>query len=220
MSHSLCTGQLIAINYVDISIRAQHNSCILINLLWISMGKIFFHQQKNNDAIACLEEALEIKKSILPDNHMSLAETRHLLGSLYIQRGDFAPVIPLLLSALVAYRGSQDCDVLKSDVLDLLGRAYAKTGDIDNAILSYEHSLKIKNAVVGTNSSPCSNVLLEIGKLKSLSNDVEGALIAFKEGDCHHFVRSVMISCVSFSPPLKSSHLFYENSEKDSEEDL
>ena len=149
------------------------------------MGKIFFHQQKVNHAIACLEEALEIKKCKLPDKHMSLAETRHLLGSLYIKRGDFAPAIPLLLSALVAHRGSQDCDVLKSDVLDLLGSAYAKTGDIDHAILSYEHSLKIKNVVVGTDTSPCSNVLMEIGKLKSLRNDMDGALIAFKEGDSY-----------------------------------
>ena len=148
------------------------------------MGKIFFHQHKVNHAITFLEEALEIKKSKLTDKHMSLAETRHLLGSLYMKRGDFAPVIPLLLSALVAYRGRQDCDVLKSDVLDLLGNAYAKTGDIDNAILSYEHSLKIKKVVLGTDSSPCSNVMMEIGRLKSLSNDVDGALVAFKEGEC------------------------------------
>ena len=183
MFHSLCTGELFAINILLFYTTTYQQTNASYNHMWISMGKIFFHQQKFNDAIACLEEALEIKKSKLPDKHMSLAETRHLLGSLYIRRGDFAHVIPLLLSALVAYRGSQDCDVLKSDVLDLLGRAYAKAGDIDHAILSYEHSLKIKNVVVGTNSSPCSNVLMEIGKLKSLSNDVEGALVAFKEGD-------------------------------------
>ncbi len=154
-------------------------------------GKDFFHQHKFNHAIACLEEALEIKKSKLTDKHMSLAETRHLLGSLYMKRGDFALVIPLLMSALVAYRGRQDCDVLKSDVLDLLGNAYVKTGDIDNAILSYEHSLKIKKIVVGTDSSPCSIVLMEIGRLKSLNNDVDGALVVFKEGDC--FFRNIPV---------------------------
>lgn len=163
------------------------------------MGKIFFHQHKVNHAIACLEEALEIKKCKLSDKHMSLAETRHLLGSLYIKIGDFAPVIPLLLSALVAYRGSQDCDILKSDVLDLLGSAYTKTGDIDHAILSYEHSLKIKNVVVGTDTSPCSNVLMEIGRLKSLRNDMDGALIAFKEGDLYVFVYFVTTFFAPFS---------------------
>lgn len=121
------------------------------------------------------------------------------MGSLYIKRGDFAPVIPLLVSALVAYRGSQDCDLLKSDVLDLLGSAYTKTGDIDHAILSYEHSLKIKNVVVGTDTSPCSNVLMEIGRLKSLRNDMDGALIALKEGDLYVFVFFVTTFFAPFS---------------------
>ena len=147
----------------------------------ISLGKICSHQDRTDEAIACLEEALRIKKSKLSDMHMSLAETRHLLASLYIKKENFEPVIDLLLSALVAYRGSRDCDILKSDVLDLLGRAFARTGDIDNAIQSYERSLKIKTILVGADSSPCSNVLMEIGKLKSLSNDIDGALIAFKE---------------------------------------
>lgn len=147
----------------------------------ISLGKICFHQDRPDEAIACLEEALKIKKTKLSDKHMSLAETRHLLASLYIKKENFEPVIDLLLSALVAYRGSRDCDILKSDVLDLLGKAFARTGDIDNSIQSYERSLKIKTILVGADSSPCSNVLMEIGKLKSLSNDIDGALIAFKE---------------------------------------
>lgn len=147
----------------------------------ISLGKICFHQDRTDKAIACLEEALNIKKSKLSDKHMSLAETRHLLASLYIKNENFESVIDLLLSALVAYRGSRDCDILKSDVLDLLGKAFFRTGDIDNSIQSYERSLKIKTILVGADSSPCSNVLMEIGKLKSLSNDIDGALIAFKE---------------------------------------
>ncbi len=114
---------------------------------------------------------------------MSLAETLHLLGSLYNKKGTYAPAIPLLNSALVAYRGRRDCEIMKSDVLDLLGSAYAKIGDTDNAILSYEHSLKIKQSVVGVETIPCANVLMEIGKLKYLNNDDDGALAAFKEGD-------------------------------------
>ena len=114
---------------------------------------------------------------------MSLAETKHLLGSLYMRKENFAHVVPLLKSALVAYRGSRDCEIMKSDVLDLLGNAYSKIGEVDHAILSYEHSLKIKKVVVGTESTPCANVLMEIGKLKSKKNDIDGALVAFKEGE-------------------------------------
>lgn len=114
---------------------------------------------------------------------MSLAETLHLLGSLYIKKGTCALAIPLLNSALIAYRGRLDCEIMKSDVLDLLGSAYTKIGDTDDAILSYEHSLKIKKSVVGEGTIPCANVLMEIGRLKSLKKDDDGALAAFKEGD-------------------------------------
>ena len=148
-----------------------------------SLGRIYFHQNQFDSAIVGLEEALKIKESKLPETHMSLAETRHLLGSLYIKKNKFTLAIPLLKSALVSYRGSRDCDVMKSDVLDLLGNAYTKLGENDHAILSYEHSLKIKKVVVGKDHVACANVSMEIGKLKSKKDDIDGALIAFKEGE-------------------------------------
>lgn len=147
-----------------------------------SLGKIHFHQNKVDEAIACLEEALKIKESKLSEKHMSLAETKHLLGSLYVKKKNFESAIALLKSALIAYRGSRDCEIMKSDVLDLLGNAYANIGEQDYAILSYEKSLKIKTVVVGSEATPCANVLMELGKLKFLKGDVDGALVAFKEG--------------------------------------
>ena len=155
--------------------------------LLISLGKIYLFQDKVNDAIVCLEEALEIKKSKLPNNHMSLAETLHLLGSLHIKKGNYATAISYLTSALVLYRGRRSCEIMKSDVLDLLGSAYSKEGKYSNAILSYEHSLKIKKAVVGQDTVPCANVLMEIGRLRSFNNDDDGALTAFKQGDIRFY---------------------------------
>lgn len=153
------------------------------SLLLTSLGKIYFHQDKVDDALTCLEEALIIKKDKLSEKHMSLAETQHLLGSLYIKKKNFEPVIPLLKSALIAYRGSKDCEIMKSDVLDLLGNAYANVDEVDYAILSYEKSLKIKRVVVGAETAPCANVLMELGKLKVSKDDIDGALVAFKEGE-------------------------------------
>ena len=91
---------------------------------------------------------MKIKKAKLSQKHMSLAESQHLLGSLYIKKGNLNDAVPLLNSALADYRGSRDCEIIKSDVLDLLGNAYAQLGETSHAILSYEHSLKIKKIVV------------------------------------------------------------------------
>jgi len=125
---------------------------------------------------------MRIKKLRLPENHVSLAETQHLLGSLYTKKGRHSDSIPMLKSALVAYKSCRDCEVIKSDVLDLLGAAYAMIGETGHAILSYEHSLKIKRVIVGREDVACANVLMEIGRLKSAKEDIDGALIAFKEG--------------------------------------
>lgn len=164
------------------------------NSILISIGRIYFHQDRFDDATACLEEALAIKIEFLPANHMSLAETQHLLGSLYINTDGFVRAIPLLKSALVGYKGSREVEILKSDVLDLLGKAYMKTGENAHAILSYEHSLKMKKVVVGKDCVACANVLMEIGKLKSLSDDIAGALVAFKEGDFFSFHCCIIIT--------------------------
>lgn len=72
---------------------------------------------------------------------------------------------------------------MKSDVLDLLGNAYAHVDVVDYAILSYEKSLKIKRVVVGIETAPCANVSMELGKLKVSKDDIDGALVAFREGE-------------------------------------
>jgi tetratricopeptide (TPR) repeat protein len=154
--------------------------------VWVSIGRIYFHQDRIDEAITCLEEALVIKLRSLPEKHMSLAETQHLLGSLYLKKNKFAPAVPLLKSALKGYKGSPDCQIIKSDVLDLLGSVYASIGETEAAILSYKHSLRIKKVTVGSNGAACANVLMEMGKLKSLKDDIDGALIDFKEGELYY----------------------------------
>ena len=65
----------------------------------------------------------------------------------------------------------------------MLGNAYANVDEVDYAILSYEKSLKIKRVVVGAETAPCANVLMELGKLKVSKDDIDGSLVAFKEGE-------------------------------------
>lgn len=112
------------------------NSRHLLLCDWVSIGRIYFHQDRVGDAIACLEEALAIKRRYLSEHHMSLAETQHLMGSLHLKRNEYTLAIPLLKSALKGYKRSQECEIIKSDVLDLLGNVYARIGEADHAILS------------------------------------------------------------------------------------
>jgi tetratricopeptide (TPR) repeat protein len=147
-----------------------------------SIGRIYFYQDKFEEAIRYVGQALKIKETSLHERHTSLAESQHLMGSLLIKRDDFSSAIPLLRSALITYKSKKDCDVLKSDVLDLLAKAYMSKGDNQSAILSLEQSLKIKREILGPDDLACANVLFTVGKLKQKMENVNGALVAFKEG--------------------------------------
>ena len=104
------------------------------------------------------------------------------MGSLLIKRDDFSSAIPLLRSALITYKSKKDCEVYKSDVLDLLAKAYMSKGDNQSAILSLEQSLKIKREILSPDDLAFANVLMIVGKLKQKMENVNGALVAFKEG--------------------------------------
>ncbi|KAL3800826.1 hypothetical protein HJC23_001663 [Cyclotella cryptica] len=143
-----------------------------------NIGKIYFHQGKVDESMDCLERALEIKRGSITE---SLAETEHILASLYMKKERYYDAMSLLNSALSAYKQIQGCELLSSDVLDLLGQAYGATGDLKGAIAVYEESLKIKRTSLSPDHIACANVLMEIGKLQASNNELEGALVTFKE---------------------------------------
>lgn len=99
-----------------------------------------------------------------------------------MKKGSSSSAVPLLKAALITYKGKKDCEVLKSDVLDLLATAYMENGENQYAILSLEQSLKIKTSILGPDDLACANVLMILGKLKAKMENVNGALVAFKEG--------------------------------------
>ena len=127
----------------------------------------------------------------------SLAETQHILASCYVKKEMYFEATPLLESALSVYKQSRDCDLMRSDVLDLLGLTYARIGDTRKAISMYENSLGIKRSRLGPDDIACSNVLLEIGKMLVSNNDLEEALITFREVKRLHKYHAIWLSCVS-----------------------
>ena len=137
-----------------------------------------------------------MKSCKLGERHISLAETKHILASLYAKREKYPEAITLLKSALFIYNRAKGYETLKSDILDLLGGSFANINGDVNAILSYEQSLTIKQTVLGKNHIACANVLIELGQLKMKTGDLGDALIAFKEGTALAYHSSVC--CCSF----------------------
>lgn len=146
-----------------------------------SIGKIYFHKNKIDECIDCLERALEIKLNKMSGSASSLAESQHILASAFMKKDRYFDAIALLETALSSYHNMHDCELLSSDVMDLLGHAYNVTGDLARAKSSYEQSLDIKKICLGQDHISCANVLLEIGKLQVASNSLEEGLVTFKE---------------------------------------
>jgi len=88
--------------------------------------------------------------------------------------------------------------VLISDVLDLLAKAYMSKGDNQSAILSLEQSLKIKREILSPDDLSCANVLIIVGRLKQKMENVNGALVAFKEGMFFAVITMIIIHLTDF----------------------
>ena len=146
-----------------------------------SIGKIYLQQGNIDESINYLERALGIKKIKMKDPTLSLAETEHVLASGYLKKERYFDAISLLECSVSAYKQSKDCDLLRSDALDLLGHASSVTGDLVRALTTYEESLRIKQTILGFDHIACGNVLMEIGKLQLSLSRLEEALATFKE---------------------------------------
>ena len=171
---SLKSREQLGVDHLDVG-HSLHN-----------IGKIYFQQGKIDESIECTKRALNIKKCKMIEPSSSLAETQHILASCYVKKQRYFEATTLLESALSVYKQSRDCELMQSDVLDLLGLTYARTGDTRKAISMYETSLAIKRSRLGPDDIACSNVLLEIGKLLVSNNDLEEALITFREAKRLH----------------------------------
>ena len=146
-----------------------------------SIGKIYLQQGSIDGSIHYLERALSIKQSKMTDPTLSMAETEHVLASGYLKKERYFEAISLLECSISAYKQSKDCDLLRSDSLDLLGYAFSMTGDIGKALTNYEESLGIKQTILSVDHIACGNVQYEIGKLQVLLNNLEQALVTFRE---------------------------------------
>ncbi|QRO02610.1 CHAT domain-containing protein [Archangium violaceum] len=120
------------------------------------------------DATSRAEHALALREAVLGGAHPEVARSLQLLGAIYLARGQFARVEPLLQRGLEireAALGKDHLDV--ADSLNGLGKFYSDRGSYERAELLLQRALKIREAALGENHRDVAMTINNLANLYS-----------------------------------------------------
>jgi tetratricopeptide (TPR) repeat protein len=128
-------------------------------------------------AMAALEEALDIQVRALGENHLAVAVTVNNLGVAHLRQGDYERALPLLERALQIRRntlGSNHGDVAFS--LRQLADLYRVRGEYQRALLLYREALQSFEKALGPGHRQVATTLNNLALLYHIQGDYERAL--------------------------------------------
>jgi len=131
--------------------------------------------------MAHYEYAYELKKTVLGEDHVSVAETLHCLGAAHQSRGDSYRAMKNYQDALDIFRPIVGEDSLSvADIMHNMGVVYCKTREYDTAMGVFEESLRVRRMQLGDNHEDISDTIQWIGKIHLELGDYDSALKHFK----------------------------------------
>ncbi|NEQ83522.1 MAG: tetratricopeptide repeat protein, partial [Moorea sp. SIO2I5] len=111
-----------------------------------------YQQGKYAEAIPLAEKVLAIRKKVLGDNHLDVANSLHTLGFLYYKQSKYAEAEPLFQKSLAIRKqqlGNHHPNVATS--LNNLGLIYSDQGRYTEAEKMFQQSLAIRKQQLGDN---------------------------------------------------------------------
>lgn len=127
------------------------------------------------------EYAYRLKKTILGERHISVAETLHCLGAVHQTRGDSYRAMKCYQDSLEILRPSMGEDSLGvANIMHNIGVVYCGTGEYETAMTIFEESLRVRRLKLGDNHEDISDTIQWIGKVHRELGDYDNALKHFK----------------------------------------
>jgi tetratricopeptide (TPR) repeat protein len=133
-------------------------------------------------ALPLYEQALEIRQTVLGENHPDTASSLNNLAMLYYSEGDYARALPLFEQALAIRQtvsGENHPETASS--LNNLAELYRSQGDDASALPLYEQALKIKQTVLGENHPDTAISLNNLARLHESQGDYARALPLYEQ---------------------------------------
>ena len=146
-----------------------------------TMGVCFGEQKMMRLEMTHYENALRLKKTVLGENNISVAETLHCMGAVHQSRNDSYRAMRCYHDALDIFRPLLGEDSLNvANILHNIGVVYCGTREYDAALTIFEESLRVRRLKLGDNHEDISDTIQWIGKVHRELGDYDAALKHFK----------------------------------------
>ncbi len=146
-----------------------------------TIGRVYRSLGLYDQAVAMLENALEIMRGFYGGDHLIVADALHNLGVVYDDQSRYEEAASLFRQSMEIRGkklGPDDPEVARS--LNSLGIVYWNQGKYADAEPLMERSLAIKEKALGPDAQELASSLINLGVLKHTQRKYEEAEILFK----------------------------------------
>jgi len=121
----------------------EPDTTIALALTW--MGSLYYHK---SDFARCENywiEALNMRKKILPTDHLDIGNSMHNMSTVYRAQGKFADALPFQIQALeIRKKNLNPGDTLIADGINNLGAIYYNLGNYEKAESLFIEAIRIR----------------------------------------------------------------------------
>jgi eukaryotic-like serine/threonine-protein kinase len=130
------------------------------------IGEVYCHLAQYDRAQKPLEDALEIRRSLLGANHAEVADSLHELGFLYWNKSEYEKAEPLYREAINVFRrtlGNRNEET--ANAINSLGVLLRDRGSLDEAEKLMREALALRRQINGAESEEAANTLNNLATL-------------------------------------------------------
>jgi len=171
---------------------------LFVATTWTRIGLIYFHIRQFENAIDCYEYALEIRITVLGENHSSVASILKTIGAIHMKEGAYDLAVVTFEECLGVLRNSPKSNTEEiADTLFDIGEACTANGETPKALSTFEEALGMERTMNNDKRFKVVQILKDMGKIYYSRQQHSKALECFKEAYefCH--IRSLMRSLKS-----------------------
>lgn len=158
------------------SLTLSHCQCVYLQ------GALLCEEDRGDEAMECLEEALRIREIHYGEEHESCADTMQWMGNCLRKYGDPSEALDYFKFALSIKRkmlGSDDIDVANT-----LFNTAVLLDDIEKyelSLVAYTEALRIRKLVLGKKNQEVADTLFCMGNVATVLENHQSALAYYNE---------------------------------------
>ena len=132
----------------------------------VKRGNKLYKQEKFDEALKYLEQALSIRKQLLDEKHPGIAICYFETGNVYLEQKKHQKALEYYDKTLALLNESKNPkQTYIMAIYHNMGRIHSETGNYDDALNCYEKSLATRKDVLGETHPDYAHTLLGVAKV-------------------------------------------------------